>query len=190
MTAATTHLSIDELTARQGVVDESPAEVGTVEMIVRRPDLAEREELDEGELVVGAGLVGDDYLTRGSRETPDGAPHPEAQLNLMSSRSIDLVAGGDRDRWKLAGDQFFVDFDLSTDNAPTGTRIAIGAAVIEVAAKPHRGCAKFTRRFGVDASRWVNSDPRRRFRGVNAIVVVGGVVRPGDAVRRLGPGAI
>ena len=154
-------------------------------MIVARPEVDERKVLDRGELLVGEGLAGDNYLQRGNAKTPDGAAHPEAQLNLMNSRAVDLVADGDRERWPLAGDQVFVDFDLSVANVPTGTRLAIGSAVIEVSAKPHTGCAKFGARFGMDAARWVNSDKELRYRGINAIVVQGGTIQPGDAITKI-----
>ncbi len=180
--SAARHLSAEQLDAGLADVTGSPDDVGTVEMIVRRPEVDGREVLVEGELVVGHGLVGDNYLARGSR---DGAAHPEAQLNLMNSRVVDLVADGDRSRWQLAGDQFFVDLDLSFGNLPIGTRLALGTAVIEVAAKPHNGCAKFAARFGQDAARWVNADKSQRRRGLNAMVVEPGTVRQGDTIRKL-----
>lgn len=179
------HLSKEQLTAAQDVVATSPSDAGTVEMIVARPEVDERKVLDRGELIVGEGLDGDNYLQRGSSSTPDGKAHPEAQLNLMNSRAIDLVADGDRDRWPLAGDQLFVDFDLSVTNAPTGTRLGIGSAVIEVTAKPHTGCRKFAARFGQAAARWVNSDNERRYRGINAVVVQAGTIQPGDTITKL-----
>ena len=164
----------------------APSDRGTVEMIVRRPAEDEREVLDEGHLVVGEGLAGDNYLARGSSATDDGPAHPEAQINIMSSRAIDIVTAGDRDRWALAGDQLFVDLDLTTANLPVGTRLQVGTAVLEVAQKPHNGCSKFSARFGVDAVRWVNADRAERRRGLNAMVVEAGVVRPGDAIVKLG----
>jgi hypothetical protein len=163
----------------------SPTDHGTVDLVVRRPGLGEREVLELAELGVGVGVVGDDYVERGSSSTPDGSAHPEAQLNIMSSRAVDLVAAGDRSRWPLAGDQFFVDLDLSVGNLPVGTRLRIGTAVIEVAAKPHTGCAKFRDRFGVDAARWINESKEQRRRGLCAMVVENGVVRPGDSISKL-----
>ncbi len=174
------HPTSDELSAALADVLASPTDEGTVELVVRRPTHGAREVLEEGELVVGEGLTGDNYLTRSP-----GGPHPEAQLNLMNSRSLDACAAGERDRWALAGDQFIVDFLLSADNTPAGTRLAIGTAVIEVSAKPHTGCAKFRERFGIDAARWVNSRDDVRLRGINAMVVEPGVVRPGDPIRKL-----
>jgi hypothetical protein len=181
---ATPRRSMAEIDARSEAAGASPADRGTVEMIVCRPATGERRVLATAELVVGAGLVGDNYVARGNDRTPDGAAHPQAQLNLMGSRQIDAITGGDRERWPLAGDQFFVDLDLSAANLPAGTRLQIGSAVIEVSEKPHTGCAKFSTRFGVEAVRWVNHDrDELRRRGINAMVVTAGVVTAGDAIR-------
>lgn len=179
----TVHLDTAAIDAGVAAAGASPARVGTVDMIVRRPVTDEREVLESGELVVGEGLVGDNYVARGDSKRPDGSAHPEAQLNLMNSRYLDVVANGDRSRWPLAGDQFLVDLDLSVDNLPVGTRLRIGTAVIEVAAKPHNGCAKFARRFGQDAARWVNRSKQHRRRGLNAMVVEAGTVSTGDEIR-------
>lgn len=180
-----THLATAQLEAGQSKVQEAPADNGTVEMVVRRPEVDGREILERGELQVGLGLDGDNYVERGNPRADDGKAHPEAQLNLMSVGAIDLVANGDRELWPLAGDQLFVDFDLSVTNAPTGTRLRIGTAVIEVSAKPHTGCAKFAKRFGVDAAKWVNSSKEHRYRGINAMVVEAGVVSPGDKISKV-----
>jgi MOSC domain-containing protein YiiM len=159
----------------------APSDEGTVELIVRRPQIEQREVLDEGELSLEEGLVGDCWGRRGKR------PNPKAQVTLMNARCTDLVAGGDRDRWALAGDQFYVDFDLSDANLPPGTRIALGSAVVEVTDLPHLGCEKFTRRFGAEARTFVNSDVgvALNLRGINTRVVEPGTVRVGDSVRKL-----
>ena len=179
------HLSTEQLQAGIDVVVASPGDSGTLEMIVCRPSVGERQVLDEGDLAVGTGLVGDNYVQRGNPRTEDGKADAQAQLNIMNSRAIDLVADGDKARWPLAGDQLFVDFDLSLGNAPAGTRLLIGSAVVEVSEKPHTGCAKFRARFGMDAARWVNSDKELRFRGINAMVVQAGTIRPGDAITKV-----
>ena len=181
----TAHRTLAALDARVRDLRVSPTDHGTVELVLRRPAIGEREVLDRAELRVGLGVVGDNYLERGSTATPDGSAHPEAQLNIMNSRAIDIVAGGERDRWPLAGDQFFVDLDLSVDNLPVGTRLRIGTAVIEVAAKPHTGCAKFRDRFGIDAARWINQSREQRRRGLCAMVVEDGIVGTGDAITKL-----
>ena len=180
------HLSADELAAGLAALEPSPREQGVVRLIVRRPRAGQREIIDEGELDTVTGLVGDNWQHRGSSRTPDGTAHPAMQINLMNARVIDLIAGHPS-RWAQAGDQFFVDLDLSAANLPPGTRLALGSAVIEVTNQPHTGCAKFIERFGLDAMKFVNSpDGRvRQLRGINARVVTNGRVRAGEPIRKL-----
>jgi hypothetical protein len=166
-------------------VTAAPSETGTIELIVARPAIGERDVRDSADLTPGVGLVGDNYLERGSTRTADGRADPLAELNVMSARALEAVAGPDRSRWSLAGDQLIVDFDLSLDNAPEGTRLQVGSAIIEVTAKPHNGCTKFSGRFGVDAARWVNSRKDLRLRGICAIVVQPGTVATGDDIIKL-----
>ena len=180
------HLTMAELEAGLAEIRRSPKDEGVLELIVRRPKVGEREVLAEAELDVATGLVGDTWSTRGSRRSKDGLAHPEMQLNVMNARAIALVAQ-DRERWHLAGDQLFVDLDLSGENLPPGTRLALGAAVIEVTAEPHTGCEKFVSRFGVDAMKFVNSPLGRELnlRGINAKVVKPGAIRVRDLARKL-----
>jgi MOSC domain-containing protein YiiM len=172
------HLALDDLEAGLAHVARSPAADGTLELVVRRPRVDEREVLARGELHVDHGLVGDDWATT------DG--DPERQLTLVNWRAISLISP-DEARRPLAGDQLYVDLDLSGDNLPPGSQLSIGEAVVEVTEPPHRGCRKFSARFGVDALRLVNSavGVTLNLRGVNARVVRGGPVAPGDAVRKL-----
>jgi hypothetical protein len=169
-------------------VGASPTRDGTLELIVRRPRVDEREVLDEGFLDLHEGLVGDSWSTRGSAMTSDGNADPAAQLNVMNARAAALIAGP-VERWALAGDQLFVDLDLSAATMPAGTRLGIGEAVIEITAKPHLGCAKFSARFGLEALRLVNSPTgvALNLRGRNARVVTPGAIRVGDAVTRRSP---
>jgi len=186
MAVVVKHLTAGELEAGLAEIGRSPKDEGVLEMIVRRPGVGHREILDEGLLDIADGLVGDSWRIRSSKRTADGSPHPDMQLNLMNSRVVDLVAQH-KTRWPLAGDQLFVDLDLTEANLPAGTRLAIGQAIIEVTAEPHTGCAKFTERFGVDAMKFVNSPERRHLhlRGINARVVRAGAVRVGDRVNKL-----
>src|SRR5438445_3200388 len=178
-----------ELTLLEESLDHiraAPADGGTVELIVRRPGVDEREVLTEARLDIHVGLEGDTWRVRGSTRTPDGGPNPDAQLTLMNSRAAAAMAGN-RDRWADAGDQLYVDLDISRANLPPGSRVQIGSAVIEFSEPPHTGCAKFSARFGVNALKFVNSPIGRdlRLRGANCRVVVSGTVRAGDAIRKL-----
>jgi hypothetical protein len=180
------HLTMQELEAGLDAIRQSPKNEGVIAMIVRRPQVDAREVLEEGELDLVEGLVGDSWKVRRSSRTPDGSAHPDMQLNVMNARVIALLAR-EKDRWPLAGDQLFIDFDVSSENLPPGTRLALGSAVIEVTDQPHTGCKKFEARFGLDALKLVNSPVGRRLqlRGVNAKVAQPGVIRVGDLVKKL-----
>jgi MOSC domain-containing protein YiiM len=180
------HLTIDELEAGLPFIRESPKDEGVLRMIVRRPTVGAREMIESGELDVATGLVGDMWSRRASHRRDDGSAHPDMQLNLMNARAIALIAG-EEDRWPLAGDQLYVDLDLSAANLPPWTKLAIGSAIVQVTDQPHTGCSKFESRFGADARRFVNSPVGRDLclRGINARVVRAGTIRVGDVVRKL-----
>src|SRR3954447_1488944 len=180
------HFDLATLEAGLDEVRKAPTDDGRIELIWRRPETEQREVLDEGVLDVERGLVGDNWQTRGSSSTSDGSANPLMQLTLMNVRSASLIAGTP-ERRQLAGDQFFVDFDLSVGNIPPGSRLKLGEAVVEISEIPHRGCGKFSARFGVDALKFVNSEVGRalNLRGVNARIVRGGVVRRGDVISKV-----
>jgi hypothetical protein len=179
------HLTREQLEAGLETIRLSPRDRGALKMIVRRPRVGERETLREGQLDLVEGLLGDSWIRRGSSRSPDGGPHPDMQLNVMNARAVALIAR-EEGRWALAGDQLYVDLDLSRDNLPPGARLAIGDAVIEVSALPHTGCGKFVERFGVDAMKFVNGTSGRQLnlRGINARVVQPGTIRVGDTVTK------
>ncbi|MCY3572626.1 MAG: MOSC domain-containing protein [Chloroflexota bacterium] len=171
-------LTYDELEARWRDASPSPTDDGAVELIVRRPVPEEREELQRANFSAEAGLEGDDWLRRSG--------DPDAQITLMNSRVVHLLAG-DKARWAEAGDQLFVDLELSEDNLPPGTRLQIGSVLMEVSPLPHTGCNKFARRFGVPARKWVMSDEgkRARRRGMYTRVVQDGEIAVGDRIRKV-----
>jgi hypothetical protein len=180
------HLTIAELEAGLGEIQQSPADEGVLHLIACRPQVSEREVLQHGELDLSLGLIGDSWKTRGSSKTADGSAHPDMQINVMNARVIALLAQT-KERWALAGDQLYIDLDLSTANVPPGTRIAVGSAIIEVTPPPHTGCKKFMARFGEDAFNFVNSPNGRQMqlRGINARVIKPGKIQVGDKVRKL-----
>jgi hypothetical protein len=180
------HRDLATLEAGLDEIRRSPRDGGRVELIVGRPHLGERAVVAEAMIDAVTGLIGDNWSTRGSRTMEDGSANPDAQLTVMNARVAALVAI-EADRRPLCGDQLYVDFDLSVVNVPAGTRLKLGAAVLEITELPHRGCGKFVKRFGVDAMKFVNSADGRalNLRGVNAKVVAGGLVRVGDPVLKV-----
>ena len=182
----TRQLSKDELEQGLDNIMQSPKDAGALDLIVRRPAVDEREVLAAGHLDTREGLVGDNWSARGSRHMPDGAADPEMQLNIMNSRVVSLVAV-DPDRRGLAGDQLYLDMDLSYENLPPGTQLEVGDAVIEVTEPPHTGCKKFAERFGKDAIVFVNSGLGKKlnFRGINAKVIKSGDIKQGDVAKKV-----
>ena len=180
------HLTKIELEAGLDNIRNAPKDCGTVQLIVRRPETDQREVLEEASLDLVHGLIGDNWKTRGSGRTNDGSAHPDMQLNVMNARVISLIAQA-KENWCLAGDQLYLDLDLSAGNLPVGTRLKIGSAVIEVTPPPHTGCRKFVARFGLEAMKFVNSELGRelRLRGLNAKVIESGIVRNGDEARKV-----
>lgn len=178
------HVTAEELEAGLDFIRRSPQDAGTLELIVRRPDVDRREVLDEGSLDPAKGLVGDSWTKRASSRTHDGSPHPDRQITIMNSRAADVIASGVH-RWPLAGDQLFVDLDLGVANLPPGTGLHIGDAVLVVTEPPHTGCSKFAARFGTEALKFVNSSEGRRLnlRGIHARVIRPGLIIKGDTIR-------
>jgi hypothetical protein len=175
----------EELEAGLDEVWQSPKDNGELRMIVRRPRTNEREILSEAQLDMQAGLVGDCWLQNSLSGKPGEVPELDYQLTIMNSRAIQLIAGN-RERWSLAGDQLYIDLDISDENLPPGTKLSLGSAIIQVTDKPHNGCRKFLDRYGAEALKFVNSENGRKLhlRGIYARVVKVGVIRTGDRAKK------
>jgi len=182
------HLSGEQLNLGLDFILQSPSAQGELKMIVIRPSTDLRQSLQECELSPELGVHGDNWADGCwlSLPDPDGSPDPNVQVAIMNSRAIELIAQ-DPDRRELAGDNLYVDLDLSDENLPAGQQLAVGSAVLEITANPHNGCKKFVQRFGKDAVKFVNSPEGKRhhLRGIYAKVVQSGVVRVGDDVTKL-----
>jgi MOSC domain-containing protein YiiM len=164
----------------------SPKDNGLLRCIVSRPGHGERRDLASCRISFAGGVEGDHWAKRCWKTTADGKPDPDVQICIMNARCIDLIAQ-ERSNWPPAGDNLFIDMDLTPDNAPPGTRLAIGSAIIEITAEPHNGCDNFIARYGRDACVFVNTGEGRsmRLRGIYARVVEDGVVSVGDQVSKL-----
>ena len=186
MESTVKHLTMQELESALNHLREAPKDDGVLHLIVCRPDVDQRKVLDQAELDPLKGLIGDNWSVRGSSRTVDGSAHPEMQINIMNARVTALVAQ-DKERWSLAGDQLYIDMDLSKENLPAGSRIQVGSAVLEVSPLPHTGCSKFVARFGLDAMKFVNSEVGKQLclRGINAKVVQAGNVKIGQTVKKI-----
>jgi len=180
------HQSLQELESKTNEILKSPKNHGKIELLVIRPVSNERKVVEEMQVTHEDGVLGDVWKTKPSSSTPDGKPHPEKQVTIMNSRCIRTLAG-DKNNWPPAGDQIYVDLDLSTQNIPAGTELKIGTAVLKVSSSPHNGCKKFAQRFGQDSMRFVNSKMGKanRFRGLNAYVLKEGTISAHDSVEIL-----
>ena len=177
------HLSREDLHAGLPHILASPKDNGVLEAIVIRPGKGQREDLESCELSFSGGAHGDHWAKGCWMSTDDGKPHPDVQICIMNARCIALLAQS-RDRWPLAGDNLFIDMDLSPENLPPGQRIAIGSTLLEITEVPHNGCKFFAERYGKPAVVFVNGKVGRphRLRGIYARVVQDGKVTVGDKV--------
>ena len=180
------HLTFDELNAGLAHIRASPKEEGRLEAIIARPAPGERRDLASSEISLAGGVHGDHWAKGCWKTTADGKPDPDVQICMMNARCIELIAQ-ERSNWPPAGDNFFIDMDLTPGNMPPGTRLGIGSAIIEVTGIAHNGCASFIERYGRDACVFVNTGEgeRLRLRGIYARVVRDGRVSVGDKVKKL-----
>lgn len=179
-------LSTEEIEAGIENIKASPKDNGVLQMIVRRPETETREIISTAKINLENGLDGDNWKSRGSKHTPDNSANPEAQITLMNSRVINLLTN-EKDLWQLAGDQLFVDIDLSIENFPPLSKLQIGDVILQISATPHTGCKKFSGRFGVDALAFISTPLGKslRLRGVNTKVIQSGEIQVGDVVKKI-----
>lgn len=180
------YVALNEIETRFDWVLAAPRDVGCVESVVVRPVKNQRSSLNQVMFSPEQGVEGDNWLTDCWKKLPSGESDPEVQVAIMNARMIEVLTR-DKNLWPLAGDQLFVDFDLSVNNLAVGDRLQVGAALLEITAEPHRGCRKFKKRFGADALAFVNSPQgdQHRLRGVYARIVSAGEVGVGDSVSKV-----
>lgn len=180
------HLSMEQLKAGLPDILQSPADNGKVEAVVVRPQSNERIDVETCQVSLAGGLEGDHWAKGCWKMTEDGSPHPDVQICIMNSRCINLIAG-ERANWPAAGDNLFVDLDLTPENLPPGQRLQVGSTVIEITDTPHKGCAKFVERYGRDATAFVNvgDGDKYKLRGIYARVVQDGAINVGDTLTKI-----
>ena len=182
-----TFRSLDALNAElEEILEAAPKDNGTLDLIVMRPDTDERIVPKTFEVRAEDGLPGDHWKRGTGYALDDGTGDPDAQICMMMSGCIQAIAG-DKKNWPPAGDNLFIDMDLTPSNMPPGTAFAIGSAEFVVTRLPHNGCQSFIDRYGRDACLFVNTGVGKvhRLRGIYARVTKDGTVSVGDAVRKL-----
>jgi MOSC domain-containing protein YiiM len=179
-------LTRQQLDATLPRIRQAPCDEGPLRAIVIRPVTNERRSLSECRLSPEGGAEGDGWAKNCSRRRPDGRLDPDTQITMMNARVIESIAG-DEPTWPPAGDNLFVDLDLSRENLDTGDQLTVGDVILEITAESHTGCKKFAARFGVDALAFVNTAVGKelRLRGIYAKVIQAGTVKVGDTVRKL-----
>jgi MOSC domain-containing protein YiiM len=179
---ATRHLPAEDLERAIARLPAAPTDAGHLRMVLRRLPDGSRERPARVRLTPEQGVPGDGWTRRPPR-------NPEAQLAVIRSDVAEIVANGQS--LDLFGDNLFVDLDVSATNLPAGTRLQVGAALVEVTPFPHNGCAKFSARFGLDALRCVQAAPTRpqNRRGIYWKVVEAGDAGVGNTIQVLTRGA-
>ena len=172
-------LSVAQIEAEIDQLAHSPQDLGVLEYIVLRLPDEQRATPQEAGVSPDGGLEGDRWARPNS-------PNPGAQISVMNSRFLRIIAGDDT-RMPLAGDNLLVDLDLSEENLPAGTQLQIGTATFEVTDVPHTGCQKFERRYGKDALEFVNGETykSRRLRGLFIRTIQAGKIQIGDSIRKI-----
>jgi MOSC domain-containing protein YiiM len=158
-------------------IPRSPRERGRVVRCVLRTGPGQRATPEQVTVEPGRGVLGDHWGRYAYDEQGN-------QVSLVNVHVLRALAGGDEAAMALSGDNFQVDLDLSEENLPVGTELALGTANLRVSPLPHRPCRKFVQRFGPTAAKRVARGNRLglRARGVLCEVVAAGTVRAEDPI--------
>ncbi|MEM6942438.1 MAG: MOSC domain-containing protein [Pseudomonadota bacterium] len=180
------HRTRAELEAALPLILAAPKDGGRLDMIVSRPAPGERTLPQRARLTAEGGVEGDHWAKGCWLSLDDGTPHPDVQICLMMSRMIRAIAGEEA-HWPPAGDNLFIDMDLTPANTPPGTRLALGSVEMVVTPEPHNGCEAFIERFGREACVFVNTGPGKthRLRGIYCRVTKDGDISVGDSLRKI-----
>jgi len=168
------------------IIAAAPKTAGRVDLIVMRPEENARILPEKIEVTAAQGVPGDHWKRGSGYVLEDGSGDPDAQICMTMSGIMRAIAP-DPSTWPPAGDNLFLDMDLTPANMPPGTAFAIGTAEFVVTALPHNGCQKFIDRYGRDACLFVNTGVGKalRLRGIYARVTRDGTISVGDSVRKL-----
>lgn len=159
---------------------KSPQDRGLVKRLVIRPGAGghgAREIVDRVTVTVEGGIEGDRWSTDPERTGAD-------QVSLINIHVLESFAGTDPDRCAESGDNLHVDLDLSEENLPAGTRLAIGTVELRVSEQQHVPCKHFHQRYGVSAVKKVlrANKKGRRGRGVICTTLKAGKIHVGNTI--------
>lgn len=181
-------LSEQELDSKMAWIQQAPKDSASIKQLCLRPKSGERLFTERLELCPERGVVGDRWLHHTWIYLLDGSPDPRLQVSLLPTRIWELACKPFEDQGVLhPGDTFIADLDCSEKNLPTGQRLQVGSAVIEVSDIFNTACSKWRDRYGNKSIQWINRPHNRplRLRGILCSIVTGGTVSLSDRIEKL-----